>query len=67
MTNNLYQDLMRNAQGGNIISQFEQFKSAFQGDPRAEVQKLLDSGRMSQSQFKQLSQMASAFQKMMGK
>lgn len=46
----------------NIVTQFNQFRSTFQGDPKAEVQKLLDSGRMSQQQYNQLSQAAQAFQ-----
>ena len=51
---------------GNMLSQFNKFRSAFNGDPRQEVQKLLQSGQMSQEQFNQLSQAATQFQKMMG-
>ena len=32
----------------NMMSQFQQFKSNFQGDPRQKVQELLNSGRMTQ-------------------
>lgn len=46
----------------NMINQFRQFKSQFQGDPREQVQQLLNSGQMTQEQFNQLSQMASQFQ-----
>lgn len=41
---------------------FEQFRSTFQGDPREQVQRLLDSGQMTQEQFNQLSNMAKAYQ-----
>ena len=43
-------------QGGpmNMMQAFQQFKQSFQGDPKAEVQKLLISGRMNQSQLNQL-------------
>lgn len=53
---------------GNVMQmmqQFNQFRSTFQGDPKAQVQELMKSGKMSQQQFEQLSQMANAFQKMM--
>lgn len=49
----------------NMIGQFNQFKNNFSGDPKAQVQQLLNSGQMSQQQFNQLSQMATQFQQMM--
>lgn len=48
---------------GNILQQFLQFKSNFQGDPQQKVQELLNSGQMTQEQFNQLSVMAQEFQK----
>lgn len=51
----------------NMMSQFQQFKQNFSGDPKQQVQQLLDSGQMSQEQFNKLSQMATQFQKMMGR
>ena len=51
----------------NLVGRFQQFKNSFQGDPRAQVQQLLNSGQMSQEQFNQLSQMASQFQNMLGR
>lgn len=50
---------------GNMLSQFEQFKKSFTGDPKQEVQKLLDSGRLDQETFNRLSQMATQLQQMM--
>lgn len=50
----------------NLMSQFQQFKSQFQGDPREQVQELLNSGKMTQEQFNQLSNMAQQFQGMFG-
>ena len=49
----------------NMLSQFNQFKSNFNGDPKAKVQELLDSGQMTQQQFNQLSQAATQFQNIM--
>ena len=46
----------------NMISQYRQFKSQFQGDPKEQVQQLLNSGQMTQEQYNQLSNMAAQFQ-----
>lgn len=48
-----------------MIQQFNQFKNNFQGDAKAEVQRLLQTGQMSQQQFNQLQNMASGFQNML--
>lgn len=45
-----------------MMQQFQQFRQNFQGDPKAEVQKLLQSGKMSQQQLNQLQAMAQQFQ-----
>lgn len=45
-----------------VMQQFQQFKNNFQGNPKAEVEKLLQSGKMSQEQLNQLQQMAKQFQ-----
>ena len=50
----------------NMVRQFQQFKQSFQGDPRAEVEKLVQSGKISQQQLNQLQQMAGQFQQLMG-
>lgn len=54
-------------QGGpmNMMQAFQQFMQSFQGDPKAEVQKLLTSGRLNQSQLNQLQAMAKQFQLML--
>lgn len=45
-----------------MIQQFNQFKQTFTGDPKAEVQKLLSSGKLNQNQLNQLQAMAQQFQ-----
>lgn len=50
----------------NMVQQFQQFKQSFQGDPRAEVEKLVQSGKISQQQLNQLQQAASQFQQLLG-
>ena len=49
-----------------MMHQFMQFKQNFKGDPKAEVQKMLQSGRISQAQLDQAQQMAQQFQRMLG-
>lgn len=49
----------------NLVGQLNQFKNSLHGDPRQQVQELLNSGRMSQTQYNQLSQMATQIQKML--
>lgn len=48
-----------------MLSAFQQFKANFKGDPQQEVQRLLNSGQMSQQQYNQLQQMANQFSHMM--
>lgn len=48
-----------------MMQQFQQFRQSFHGDPKAEVQKLLQSGKISQQQLNQLQAMAQQFQTFM--
>lgn len=61
MSNPLYQTLggktptlpnMGNMQ--NFMTQLQQFQKTFTGNPRQQVQELLNSGKMTQNQFTQL-------------
>ena len=52
-------------QFGQMMQQFQQFRANFQGDPKQEVQKLLQSGKMSQQQLNQLQAMAQQMQALM--
>lgn len=45
-----------------MIQQFNSFKANFNGNPQAEVQKLLTSGRINQKQLNQLQTMAKSFE-----
>lgn len=46
---------------GNLLMQFQQFRAQFQGDPHAEIQKLMQSGRITQTQLDQVQQVARQF------
>ena len=45
-----------------FVQQFQQFRNTFRGDPQQEVQKLLQSGKISQQQLNQLQSAAQQFQ-----
>lgn len=69
MANPLFQALggnIVNMGGGNnpfkIVQDFIQFKNNFKGNPQAEVQKLLQSGQLSQEQLNQVQGIAGQFQ-----
>lgn len=47
-----------NGAQNNMVSSFQAFKQGLTGDPKAQVEALLSSGRMTQEQFNRLSQMA---------
>ena len=64
MSNPLYQ--MMGQQMPPIMQRFQQFQQMFKGDPKQQVQQLLQSGRVSQQQYNQAVQMAKQFQQMMG-
>jgi hypothetical protein len=45
-----------------LLQQFKQFKANFKGDPKAEVEKMLQSGKISQDQLNKIQSMANQFQ-----
>ena len=56
----------RNDGGFSQMAQaFQQFRASFRGDPKAEVEKLLQSGQMSQQQLNQLQSLAQQFRGLM--
>ena len=68
MANPLFNTFGNNNQFGDLIKQAQEFKKQFANiNPRAEVERLLQSGAMSQSQFNQYSQIAQQVAQMMGK
>ena len=50
---------------GNIIQRFQQFRQTFQGDPRQQIQQLMNSGKVSQDDYNRAVQMANQLQKML--
>lgn len=65
MSNPLF-DVLSTGEFGNManfLKQFNQFKQTFQGDPKAQVQQMLNSGQITQEQFNRVANMATQIQK----
>lgn len=50
----------------NLVQQFMQFKQNFNGDPKQQIQNLLNSGKVTQEQYNRAVQMAQQLQRIMG-
>ena len=50
----------------SILQRFQQFRQMFTGDPRQQVQQLLQSGKVTQEQYNSAVQMAQQLQRMIG-
>lgn len=49
----------------NMIQQFIQFRNNFTGNPKAEVMKLINQGKINQEQLNQLQNMAKQFESLL--
>lgn len=68
MANPLYGLLnQQNRSNNNIFEQIKQFQRLFKGDAKAEVEKMLQSGRMTQQQFNELASIANQITEAMQK
>lgn len=71
MANPLFSALGGNtgSMGGpfRMVQQFIEFANGFNGNPQEEVQKLLNSGQMTQDQYNALQGQATQFQQLLGK
>lgn len=63
--NPLFQQMRSMMPQNNVMQRFMQFRQQFQGDPRQQVQQLLNSGKISQQQYNQAVQMANQFRQML--
>ena len=63
--NSLYQQQMGQQPMNNLVQRFQQFKQTFSGDPRQQVQQLLNRGKVSQQQYNNAVQMANQLQRLM--
>jgi len=66
MSNPLFGMMQQQNPMNGIMQKFQQFQQMFRGDPKQQVQQLLNSGKVSQNQYNQAVQMAQQLQKMIG-
>ena len=66
MSNPLF-NMMGQQMPNNLMQRFQQFQQMFRGDPRQQIQQMLNSGKVSQQQYNNAVQMAHQFARMMGK
>ena len=66
MSNPLFNMLSGQMQMNPIMQRFNQFRQMFRGDPKQQVQQMLNSGRITQAQYNQAVQTANKMMKMMG-
>lgn len=69
MANPLFEQMggMNMGPMGEIMQQFQQFRASFRGDPQQEVQRMLNSGQITQEQFNSVQQTATQLMRMLGK
>ena len=65
MSNPIFDAFGGNMPGNNMFAQFQQFRKQMQGkNPHEEINRLLQSGAISQQELNQAQQMAQQFQSM---
>ena len=65
MSNALF-GMFGNQQMNPMVQRFQQFRQMFRGDPKQQVQQMLNSGKVSQEQYNQAVQTAQQIARMMG-
>ena len=63
MSNNLYNSF---GPQNNFVAQFNNFKKSFTGNPKDQIQQMLNSGKISQAQYNQAVQKANQIRQLFG-
>lgn len=66
MSNPLFGMMQGQMPMNGMMQRFQQFRQMFRGDPKQQVQQMLNSGRVSQDQYNQAVQMAQQMARMFG-
>lgn len=66
MANPLFGMMQGQGPMNGIMQRFQQFQQMFRGDPKQQVQQMLNSGKISQGQYNQAVQMAQQMARMLG-
>ena len=66
MANYIFNQYGNAGQYNNIIQRFNQFRNNFSGDPKQQIQQMLNSGKLTQAQYNEAVQKANALASMLG-
>lgn len=68
MANQLYNQMMSGGnQGNNFLQRFNQFRQNFSGNPQQQIQRMLNSGQITQDQYNRAVQQAQNIMRMLGR
>lgn len=68
MANQLYNQMMGGGnQGNNFLQRFNQFRQNFSGNPQQQIQRMLNSGQITQDQYNRAVQQAQNIMRMLGR
>ena len=56
---------MMNPQQGGFMQKFQQFQQMFRGDPKQQIQQMMNSGKITQQQYNNAVQTAQQFMRML--
>ena len=68
MSNPIFQQMGGQQMPGmnQLMQRFNRFRQSLQGDPRQQIQQMLNSGQVSQQQYNQAVQIAQQLQRLLG-
>lgn len=65
--NQLFTQLNTGSQSqNNLISRFQKFRQSFSGNPQEQIQRMLNSGQISQEQYNRAVQQAQSLSRLLG-
>ena len=68
MANQLYNQMMNGGnQQNNFLQRFNQFRQSFSGNPQQQIQRMLNSGQITQDQYNRAVQQAQNIMRMLGR
>lgn len=68
MANQLYNQMMNGGnQPNNFLQRFNQFRQNFSGNPQQQIQRMLNSGQITQDQYNRAVQQAQNIMRMLGR
>ena len=68
MANQLYNQMMGGGnQQNNFLQRFNQFRQNFSGNPQQQIQRMLNSGQITQDQYNRAVQQAQSIMRMLGR